>query len=140
MPRNLLVVAVLVFLSSAGFTAEVKTELDSKEKHLEQLYAEYWRTEYRIAEGEKNVSSLDVQKRIREVVADDKFLARLKSARFTDPTLRRRQELFLEEATVTKISSDPELAKLVEEITRDEADMRYRVSEKQFARSELRNL
>src|SRR5262249_58455303 len=88
----------------------------------------------------KAVSSLDVQRRIREVVADDAFLARLKTAKFKDPILQRRQQLFLEEAMATKITSDPELAKLVEEISSDESEMRYRVGEKVLARSELRNL
>jgi oligoendopeptidase F len=141
MCRRLLVVALFTLAAFPAFAADpVRTELATKEKQLEQLYAEYWRTEYRIAQGEKNVSSLDVQKRILEVVADEGFLARLKVRRFRDPTLMRRQYLFLEEAVVTKISSDPELARLVEEITRDEAEMHYRVGDRQLARSELRNL
>jgi len=141
MPRHPLVITLFTLLSIFGFAADsLRAELDAKEKQLEQLYAEYWRTEYRIAQGEKDVSSLDVQKRIREVVADEPFLARLKAARFGEPTLRRRQQIFAEEAIATKISSDPELAKLVEDISRDESDMRYRVGEKQLARSELRNL
>jgi len=141
MPRRLLAITVFTLLSIFGLAADsLRAELDAKEKQLEQLYAEYWRTEYRIAQGEKDVSSLDVQKRIREVVADEPFLARLKAARFGEPTLRRRQQIFAEEAIATKISSDPELAKLVEDISRDESDMRYRVGEKQLARSELRNL
>src|SRR5688572_4471093 len=96
--------------------------------------------DFRIVGGEKEVSSLDVHSRGREVIAHEAFLQRLQAADFTDPTLRRRQQLFLEEAIATKISSDPELAKLVEEITRDEADMRYPVGGKKLARSELRNL
>src|SRR5262249_61667767 len=104
--------AVSFFCGPAFFAAEpIHTELSRRERQLEQLYAEYWRTEYRIAQGEKGVSSLDVQRRIREVVADDGFLARLKTARFKDPILQRRQQLFLEEAMATKITSDPELAK-----------------------------
>jgi oligoendopeptidase F len=141
MHLRLLAVCVLLPLTSFSFAADpIQTELDHREKQLEQLYAEYWRTEYRIAQGEKNVSSLDVQRRIREVVADDAFLARLKDANFKDPVLQRRRQLFLEEAMATKISSDPELAKLVEEIGADESEMRYRVDEKMLARSELRNL
>lgn len=137
-PLRLLFFALL---SLPAFAADsLETQLTAKEKQLEQLHAEYWRTEYRIAVGEKDVSSLDVQKRIREVVADETFLARLKAARFKDPTMRRRQQLFLEEAMATKISSDPVLAKLVKEIGADEAEMRYQVGDKKLARSELRNL
>src|SRR5262245_36000370 len=141
MRKPLLLTAVFVFFASCSFAAEpIHTELSRRERQLEQLYAEYWRTEYRIAQGEKGVSSLDVQRRIREVVADDGFLARLKAANFKDPVLQRRQQLFLEEAMATKISSDPELAKLVEEIGNDESEMRYKAGDKVLARSELRNL
>src|SRR5205085_23318 len=44
------------------------------------------------------------------------------------------------EAAVTQISSDSVLAKLVEEISRDEAAMRYAIAGKQMTRSELNNL
>src|SRR4051812_34902746 len=116
MLRRLLVITLFILPSTFCFSANtIRAELDRKEKQLEQLYAEYWRTEYRIAQGEKDVSSLDVQKRIREVVADEPFLARLKAARFGDRTMRRRQQIFEEEAIATKISSDPELAKLIED-------------------------
>ncbi len=136
-----ILVSVLLLLSSAAFAADsIQAELGRREKQLEQLSAEYWRTEYRIAQGEKDVSSLDVQRRMREVVADEKFLERLKAANFKGPVLQRRRQLFMEEAMATKISSDPELAKLVEEITRDEADMRYQVGGRALPRSELRNL
>ena len=141
MRRALLTATTLLFLASSLFAADsIQTELDRREKQLEQLYAEYWRTEYRIAQGEKDVSSLDVQRRIREVVADDGFLDRLKAATFKDSVLQRRRQLFLEEAMGTKISSDPALAKLVEEIGRDESEMRYKVGDKVLARSELRNM
>ena len=49
------------------------------------------------------------QERIRAAVSDDLFLADLRAARFRDPLLKRRRDLFLEEATFTKISNDPKL-------------------------------
>jgi oligoendopeptidase F len=96
--------------------------------------------EYQIARGNSQLSSLEIQKQIREAETEPEFLARLKTAKFRDPVIRRRQELFLDEATVTQISSDAALSKLVEEITRDEADMRYDVGGRSMTRSELNNL
>ena len=116
----------------------LEKQWDQKERELEKLYAEYWRTEYEIARGDSQLSSLEIQKQIREVETEPNFLAALKSAEFSDPIKRRRQELFLDEAVVTRISSDPELSKLVEEITRDEAAMLY--GDKRITRSELNNI
>src|SRR5438874_4742540 len=125
---------------AAGPAASFMAQWAAKEQRLEQLYAQYWRTEYAIAKGNAKLSSVDIQKQIREEETEPKFVAKLKAAKFSDAVLRRRQELFLDEAVVTQISSDGALAKLVEEITRDEAAMRYAVGGKQMTRSELNNL
>src|SRR5262249_51377159 len=82
---------------------------------------------------------LEIQKRIREAETEPQFLGRLKAQKFTDLVLERRQELFLDEALVTEISSDADLAKLVEGITDDEAAMRYSVGSRKMTRSELNN-
>ena len=126
--------------AAAAMPASLMTRWAVKEQKLEKLYAQYWRSEYAIAQGNTQRSSLEIQKQIREEETEPEFLKTLKAARFADPVLRRRRELFLEEAVVTQISSDGELAKLVEEISRDEAGMRYAVSGKPMTRSELNNL
>jgi len=115
---------IAAFLLLAAVTARaadsVEARLNAKEKELEQLYAEYWRTDYRIALGEKNLSILPVKKRIRAVVSDRIFFRRLQGAHFSNPVLARRRELFLREAIYTNIFADPQLAALVEGIERDE--------------------
>ncbi len=149
---------LFLILIPAGVAAQpsLQPRWAEKERELEQLYAQYWRMEYQIARGNSQLSSLEIQKQIREAETEPEFLARLKGARFRDPVIRRRQELFLDEAAVTQISSDPALAKLVEEITRDEGEMRYEIAglkpdaqpgaalptsgNKPMTRSELNNL
>ena len=56
------------------------------------------------------------------------------------PSLRRRRDLFLEEAAYTKISNDPALTALVESITRDENSFRYKVGDRQLTRAALTDL
>jgi len=63
----------------------IARKLDATERHLEDLYAGYWRTEYRIALGDEHLSSRPVQESIRAVISDEKFLHDLKSAHFRDP-------------------------------------------------------
>jgi oligoendopeptidase F len=145
MRTNMSALAAALFLifsahAFAAAPASLEQQWADKEHTLEDLYAQYWRTEYQIARGNSQLSSLEVQKQIREAEIEPHFLARLKAAKFRDPILRRRQQLFLEEALVTQISSDPVLAKLVEEITHDEAAMSYDVGGKPMTRSELNNL
>ncbi len=138
-----IVAALLLIAFPAGVAAppaSLQAQWTEKERALEQLYAQYWRTEYQIARGDSKLSSLQIQKQIREAEIEPEFLTRLKAAKFRDSLLRRRQQLFLEEAAVTKISSDAALAKLVEEITRQEGDMRYDAGSNPMTRSELNNL
>jgi hypothetical protein len=130
----------LVWSASAQISAPTAIKLDDKEKQLEDLYAEYWGTEYKIALGDQHLSSGPIQDRIRAVVSDDPFLADLKAARFRDPLLQRRRDLFIEEATFTRISNDPKLTALVESITREENNIRYDVNDKKLTRAELSNL
>ena len=92
----------------------VAAQLDAKEKQLEALYADYWRTEYKIALGDESLSSRPIQDQIRAVVSDDQFLHALSATHFRDPLLRRRRDLFLEEATYTRITNDPKLTAIVE--------------------------
>ena len=137
------VAALFVVLFPAAIAADsasLRADWAAKEAQLERLYARYWRTEYQIARGDSKLSSLEIQKQIREAETEPQFLERLKAAKFRDPVLRRRQELFLDEVVVNRISSDDALTKLVEGITTDEAAMRYSVGGKQMTRSELNNL
>jgi Peptidase family M3 len=117
----------------------VVERLDAKEEQLENLYADYWRTEYEIALGNEHLSSRPVQESIRAVVSDDEFLQLLKTVRLHG-LLRRRRDLFLEEAAYTKISNDPKLTAIVEQITRRENSMRYKVGQRQWTRAELTGL
>src|SRR6266851_4228048 len=114
-----IIAALLLIVVPVGIAvppASLETQWAEKERALEQLYGQYWRTEYQIARGDSKLSSLEIQKQIREAEIEPDFLTRLKAAKFRDPVLRRRQRLFLEEAAVTEISSDAALAKLIEEI------------------------
>lgn len=116
------------------------TQLDAKEKQLESLYADYWRTEYRKALGDPQASSVPIEERIRAVFKDENFFSALKSAPFPDPLLNRRRELFLDEAVFTKITTDAKLSALEESITREEGSFRYKVAEKRNTRAELGNI
>ena len=133
------IAACLLLTATAAAAQSVEARLAAKEEQLEQLYAEYWRTDYRIALGEKNLSILPLKQRIRALVSDPVFSRRLQAAKFTDPVLARRRELFLREAIYTNIFADPQLAALVEEIERDEDAIRYRVGSRRMTRAELNN-
>jgi hypothetical protein len=121
-------------------SSDVNVQLDAREAKLESLYADYWRTEYRIALGDQSVSSRPIQEQIRAVVADDAFLRDLQKAKFTDPLLAQRRKLFLNEATYTKISNEPSLTALVEQITQQENSFRYKVGDRQLTRAEITDL
>jgi oligoendopeptidase F len=135
---------VLLFLSgtaSSSAASKVRATLDKKEQQLEQLWAEYWRTQYAADSGEqKDASVQPVRAKINTVLLDEPFLRDLRAARFTDPTLRRRRELFLSDAVDARITGDAELVKLVESITKDESEMRYEVEGKKLGRAEINNI
>src|SRR4030095_5510358 len=97
--------------------ATVATHLDARENQLEALYADYWRTEFKIAMGEQNLSSRSIQEQIRAVVSDEKFLRALNRTSFSSPQLQMRRKLLLNEAIYTRIINDPALTAVVEQIT-----------------------
>jgi len=138
--RGLLMLLLVLSPLAAQKQSPIPLQLDIKEKQLEELYAEYWRAEYNIARGDEYLTSRPVQERIRMVMSDEKFLHDLKLTRLEGPSLRRRRDLFLEEAAYTKISNDPALTALVESITRDENSFRYKVGDRQLTRAALTDL
>ena len=121
---RILMCLVLLSAARADGPAGVATQLDTREKQLENLYADYWRTEYKIAMGEQNLSSRPIQEQIRAVVSDDAFLRDLEHANFSNPLLEKRRKLFLNEAVYTKITNDPSLTAVVERITQQENTMK----------------
>ena len=135
--RPLLILSVLACPLLVQAQSSIAALLDTKERQLERLYGEYWQAEYRMALGGEHVSSRPVQEKIRAVVTDDSFLQSLKAAHFRNRLLRRRRELFLEEATYTKISNDPKLTGVVEKIVQQENAMRYKVGDRRLTRAEL---
>jgi hypothetical protein len=94
---------VLLSATVAENPAVVAARLDSRETQLENLYADYWRTEYKIAMGEHELSSRPIQEEIRTVVSDDTFLRELNRTSFPDALLKARRKLFLNEAIYTRI-------------------------------------
>ena len=98
---------VLLSVTVAENPAVVAAHLGEREKQLEDLYAEYWRTEYKIAMGERNLSSRPIQEEIRTVVCDDTFLRELDRTRFSEALQKTRRKLFLNEAVYTRITNDP---------------------------------
>src|SRR3954462_9328461 len=132
------VVAMVLLCCTYSFCASgsVAKQLDLKEQQLEQLWAEYWRTQYAADSGEqKDASVQPVRAKINAVLLDEAFLRELRGARFSDPILRRRRELFLSDAVDARITGDAELVKLVESITKDESEMRYEVDGKKLTRA-----
>ncbi len=132
--------ALLLLCAAACAAEDVASRLDKKEAELEALNATYWSTQYEIDKGNDKLSNTGTQKKIREVMTEARFLRDLKAARFTDPVRERRRLLFLRDAAESNISNDPELAKLVEQLTTAEAAMRYKVGDKEMKRSELNNI
>lgn len=138
--HGLLVVLLILSPLAAQQKAPIELQLDAKERQLEELYADYWRAEYEIARGNEHLSSRPIQERLRAVISDEKFLQDLKTARLQDPLLRRRRELFVEEAAYTRISNNPQLTALVENITRAENAIRYKVADQRLTRAELTDI
>jgi hypothetical protein len=137
-------VFVLLLVAAASAAAQSKdtvaAKLGAREKQLEELYADYWRTEYKKALGDQQASSAPIQERIRGVFGDEEFFSTLKASPLPDPLLNRRRELFLDEAIYTKITTNPMLGAIEESITREEGNFRYKVGDKQISRAELSNL
>ncbi len=131
---------VLLYASVGEDRAKVAADLDAREQRLESLYADYWRTEYRIAMGATNISSRPIQEQIRAVVSDDTFLQNLGRTTFSDRLQRTRRKLFLNEAVYTRITNDPALTAVVEQITQQENSIRYKVNGRLLTRAELTDL
>ena len=110
--------ALLLTVSSATAQSKETTaaQLDAKEKQLEELYADYWRTEYKEALGDQQATSAPIEERIRSVFKDEQFLAASRGTSFQDSLLNRRRDLFLQEAVFTKITTDAKLSALEESI------------------------
>jgi oligoendopeptidase F len=127
---------------SAGVTpnGSVEHTLDRKEQELEQLYAAYWQIQYQLELGDTKASDKEVEGKLRDVINDPAFLKTLKAARFTDPILQRRRQLFLEVAADSQISTNAELATRVESIRKDGSAIRYKVGGKLLDRAELDNV
>jgi hypothetical protein len=140
MVARLLMSLVLLSATVAEDPAVVAAQLDGRERQLENLYADYWRTEYKIAMGEQNLSSRPIQEQIRSVVSDDAFLRNLEHTSFPDPVLKARRKLFLNEAVYTRITNDPALTAVVEQITQQENTIRYKVGDRRLSRAELTDL
>jgi len=140
MVSRVLVSLILFSATMAENPAVVAAQLDDREKQLENLYADYWRTEYKIAMGEHELSSRPIQEEIRTVVSDDAFLHELDRTSFSDALLKTRRKLFLNEAVYTRITNDPVLTAVVEQITQQENAIRYRVGDRQLTRAELTDL
>jgi oligoendopeptidase F len=138
----LLVLSTSVVGQSTGVTAakSVEATLDSKEQELEQLYATYWQIQYQLEQGDTSVSDKDINRKIRDVFDDPEFLHTLKAAQLDGPVLKRRQQLFLEAATDSQISTDADLATLVESIRKDGSAIRYKIGGKLLDRPELDNV
>jgi hypothetical protein len=141
--RILLTVLITVAAVAAPSDASDSTQeqLDARERALEQLWAEYWRTQYRIDAGEEPGGSVQpVRAKINAVLLDEAFLRKLRAEKWSDPILSRRRELFLLDAADGRVNGDPGLVKLVESITKAESAMRYRVGERKLTRAEVNNI
>jgi oligoendopeptidase F len=137
---RLLIAALLLSATVAKDPTVIAAQLGSRESQLESLYADYWRTEFKIALGEHNLSSRPIQEKIRAVVSDDAFLQDLDRTKFRDRLLKLRRKMFLNEAVYTRITTDPALAEVVEQVTQQENSMRYAIGDRQLTRAELTDL
>ena len=131
---------VLGLVRPGSEAASLEARLSSKERELSALYAEFWRTQYRVALGDTKVSILPIRTRIREVVTEPEFLGQLRAATFTEPLLERRRHFFLEEAADSQISSDPGLSALSEKMDQDYAAVRFDLAGRKVARAELNTI
>ncbi len=136
-------VILLILLAQALLSAQLvslETQLTAKEQQLEELWAEFWRVDREMTLGNDKLSTVPIRQKIRAVLTEPHFLREIKGARFDDPVLARRRQFFLQEAEEALIIGDKKLAKLVEEMERDEGAIRYRVGEKRLTRAQLNRL
>ena len=137
--RLFLLLLVTVTSAAAQSKELIAAQLDAKEKQLEDLYADYWRAEYKKALSDPLATSAPIEERIRATFKDDNFFTSLKATSFSDALLSRRRGLYLSEAVFTKITTDAKLVALEEAITREEGNFRYKAGGQQLSRAELSN-
>ena len=135
------VVALLALCLCAASPVEkpaaLLERLLQKESQLADLSADFWRTQYRIALGDREASTLMIRERMRKVLTEPELLEALSRTKFPDPLAERRRRFFLEEAADSRISADPELSALVEELEKIYAAARFDVGGKRLTRAEL---
>ncbi|MGH9602809.1 MAG: hypothetical protein ACRD24_10520, partial [Terriglobales bacterium] len=86
--------------------------MTAKEQQLEELWAEFWRTDREQTLGNDKLSTVPIRQKIRAVLTEPHFLREIKAARFGDPTLTRQRQFFLQEAEEALIIGNRKLAKL----------------------------
>ena len=135
---------VLALLAASTFAApnkqSVEEQLTAKEQQLESFYADYWRDDYEVQQGNPKASTKPIQQQIHDVVDDSEFLRQLQAVDFHDPVLKRRRQLFLDEAAVDQVMDNPELSRLVESIRQKEAGIRYQVGTRRLTRGDVNNI
>ena len=137
------VLALLALSLCAAAPVEVEEaaplleRLTRKESQLSDLYADFWRAQYRVALGEPGASTLAVRERIRKVLTEPEPLEALSRTAFPDRLAERRRRFFLEEAADSRISADPDLSALVEELEKIYAAARFEVGGKRLTRADL---
>ena len=97
--------------SAPGSSESVIDRLNATEQRLEKAWADYWRQDYREAQGQA-ASTEAAQAAIRSVLRDALLAQALRNTRFSDPVLERRRELFLDAALWRRITDHPDLAKV----------------------------
>jgi len=132
---------LLVMVSSAVAQSKKPPQRSSMERkrQLADLYADYWRTEYKKALEDHQASSSSPRS-VFVAYSKTKDSASLKNTSFRDALLNRRRDLFLHEAVFHDHHHDAKLNALEESITREEGNFRYKVADKQNTRAELSNL
>jgi len=135
---------VLTLLAASTFAApnkqSVEEQLTAKEQQLESFYADYWRDDYEVQQGNPKASTKPIQQQIHDVVDDSEFLRQLQAVDFHDSVLKRRRQLFLDEAAADQVMDNPELSRLVESIRQKEAGIRYQVGTRRLTRGDVNNI
>ena len=135
---SFLTLAMTVYCSAAAADDELlAARLNAKEEQLEKLYADYWRADWEEAQGRSKASTAAIKSRIRSAAMEPELMSDLTAARFRDPVLERRRELYLQECAADAVEGDPELARVVESISRQQSRIRFRVGNRRFTRAQL---
>jgi len=124
-------------IASAEDKSSLVALLNASEDQLEKLYAEYWRADWQATKGHSQASTAAIRSRILSAVSEPALLNVLRSVRFDDPLLDRRRELFLQEYAADVIEGDAELARIVESISHQQSEIRFRVGNQRLTRAQL---